>query len=54
LIGKEAVPEDDDVGDPSNSAQFDDGDIPSSSRQPGWDFKWKSNPISFLHFFEQE
>jgi hypothetical protein len=41
---REAVA-DDNVGNPSNSAQFNDGDIPSFSRQPIQDFKWKSNPI---------
>jgi hypothetical protein len=48
LIGKEAVAEVNHVDNPSNSAQFNDGDIPRSSSQPGQDFKWKSNPISFF------
>jgi hypothetical protein len=44
LIGKQAVAEDNDVGNPSNSAQFDDGDIPSSSRQHGRDSSGKAIP----------
>jgi hypothetical protein len=48
LLGLNAAA-DDNNGNPSNSAQLNDGNIPGSSRQPGQDFKWKSNLISFLY-----